>query len=221
MLAEILFYDRASAQYPGRDPEELDALVQTIIPQTRSIPVRYLAECYVVALEQRKPDDNFQIRGVELINAWKVIAGRIEMESKGAYSQKQLPTNAAATCQRCYGTGMERMPNGTVRPGCAHVPMTETEEDEIKRHRMADAEFIQDQAELMREALRQIGNLKPVPVAVAPKQKGVRLVCDACGRKVNTLYGSWEVGDECGDLLNRGCHDGELKSCEGIFGEVK
>src|SRR5688572_31548515 len=75
VLAEILFRDRAAAQYEARDTEDLDILVQTIMPQTRSVPVKHLPECYVVALEQRQPGDNFQIRGVELVNAWKVIQG--------------------------------------------------------------------------------------------------------------------------------------------------
>jgi hypothetical protein len=218
VLAKILFDDRTSHQYEGRDPEDLDILIQTVLPQTRAVPVAYLYESYVVALEMRKPGDNFQIRGVELLNGWKVIQGRVEMESNGAYDKKQLTdkTTSDSRCRRCYGTGMERMPDGSVRKGCQHEPMTAAEEDEIAANVERDADFIRTQAEFMREALSKIGSPKPAPREEAPKQDGKRLVCDACGRKVLKLYG-YEPGATCGELLNRGTHEGDLKLCEGKF----
>jgi hypothetical protein len=218
-LAEIFFLDRASAQYDGREPEDLDALVQTVLPLTRSIPVEYLAECYVVALEQRPASDNYQIRGVELLNAWKVVQGRLEMESSGAYDKgRLLPTHAANACPKCYGTGMERMPDGSVRKGCKHedwTPEFETEYERGEDERRAD---VKRQAAFMKEALSRVGSSKPVPDAPQPKQIGTKLTCtnEACRRKVSTLYG-YEQGQSCRELLNRGVHDGELKFCDGTL----
>jgi hypothetical protein len=215
-LAEIFFRDRASAQYESRDPEDLDALVQTVLPQTRSIPVKYLSECYVVALEARQPGDNFQIRGVELLNAWKVIQGRVEMESKGAYENKTrlLTANARGACSRCFGTGFERMSDGSVRPNCPHEQWTDEDELTAEENEAERRAFVAKQAEIVREALKRVAGPKPpVPNMPAPPPPGHWLKCDSCPNRVNVLYVT--EGQRCGALLNR--YEGEPKICEGTL----
>jgi hypothetical protein len=217
VLARLFYSDRLSHQYEGRDPEDLDLLIQAVIPQTRSIPVHYLPECYVVALEQRPPGDNFQIRGVELVNAWKVIQGRVEMESKGAYENKTrlITANARGACSRCFGTGFERMPDGSVRPNCPHDQWTDEDQLTAEENEAERRAFIQKQAEVMREALKAAKRPKPEEKASPEPAPGVWLKCSKCPRKVNVLY--FEPGQVCNDLLNRGQGEGELKLCDGVL----
>lgn len=218
-LVEIFFLDRASAQYESRDVDDLDALVQMVIPQTRSIPVKYLPECYVVALEARQAGDNFQIRGVELLNAWKVIRGRVEMESKGAYENKTrlLTSNARGACSRCFGTNFERMPDGSVRPNCPHDQWTEEDELTAEESEAERREFVRKQAEIVREALKKVAGPKPpVPNMPAPPPPGHWLQCDACPNRVNVLYLS--EGQSCGALLGR--YEGDPHICKGTLRPV-
>lgn len=214
MLAEILFRDRAAAQYEARETEDLDILVQTIMPQTRSIPVKYLPECYVVALEQRAAGDNFQIRGVELVNAWKVIQGRVEMESKGAYDNRRaLPSRARGACSRCFGTGFERMPDGSVKSGCPHDQWTDEDRLTAEENEAERRAFVQRQAEIMREIVKKAQTPAPPRKDGVTPPAGYWLQCDACPNRVNVLYVT--DGQQCGALLNR--YEGEPKICTGTL----
>lgn len=147
---------------------------------------------------------------------WRAYQEHVEeVEGRDDFDPSRLLTdNAAAACKRCYGTGMERMPDGAVRPGCQHAPMTDAEDAEIERNRVADAEFVRKQTEFMREALKTVGSPKPPikPVPVKPAGKTFR--CDSCGRDVDAVFG-WEAGEECGDLINRAHQDGEIQLCKG------
>ncbi|MGI8655452.1 MAG: hypothetical protein ACR2LC_09560 [Pyrinomonadaceae bacterium] len=195
LLAKILFDDRIAHNYDPRKAADTDAIVQTFLPITRSVPAKYLYESYVVALENRAQGNNFQITAIELVQAWKVVAGRIEMESSGAMgSTRQLPERAAAACERCGGHGREEMPDGSVREGCEHKPMTDAERDAQARRRI-------DQVAAMRAELRKPA--KPLPVETKPKPAaGQILQCSACARKVNTLLG-WKINETCKMKLDR------------------
>jgi hypothetical protein len=129
-----------------------------------------------------------------------------------------LTANAANACPKCYGTNMERMPNGSVRPGCLHEGWSPEFEEEIEHNEEARRAEIKKQADFMKDALSKVGSPKPVADAPKPKQAGTVLRCtnEACARKVTTLYG-FEPGQSCNELLNRGVHDGPLKSCDGTL----
>lgn len=133
-----------------------------------------------------------------------------------------LPENAAGACVRCFGTTWERMPDGSVRHGCSHVPLTDEEERAMQENRERDAALARDGVEFMREALKKVGAPKPPTDRPAPVHKPADrfLVCGGCRRKVNTTFMRFEPGDACGDLLNRGTHEGEPKLCGGTFEAV-
>jgi hypothetical protein len=108
---------------------------QAMLPLVRSIPTERLYECYVLAMEAREPGNTFLVSGVELLSAWKVLRERMEADSSGAYDKSRMLTaNAANACPNCYGTGMERMPNGSVRKGCKHEDWTPEFETEYERN---------------------------------------------------------------------------------------
>lgn len=191
---------------------------QAMLPLTRSIPTERLYECFVLAMEAREPGNTFLVSGVELLSAWKVLRERMEAESGGAYDKSRMLTaNAANACPKCFGTGMERMPNGSVRKGCQHEGWTPEFEDELERNEEAQRDEVKKQADFMKEALSRVGSPKPVESPSASKPStGVWVRCTKCPRKLNVLYFD-EPGRTCGDLLNRGVHDGDLKFCDGIL----
>lgn len=222
MLAKILFDDRVAHQYDPRAAEDTDMIVQTFLPITRSVPLNRLYESYVGAVEARAPGNNFQITAGEIVQAWRVLEGRIEMESKGAYDDSRaLPSRAAAACSRCQGTGWERMPDGTRRKGCLHDEWTPEDERELRGNAEDRAAQIKRGAEMMKEVLKTVGSPKPAPAEVRAKVRGTALRCSnpSCprhrgGEFVNTLYG-FEEGGRCGELLNRGSNEPDLEFCEG------
>ena len=154
ILAKILLDDRIAHNYEPRPPEETDIIVQAFLPVTRCIPVRHLYECYVAGLEARHGGNNFQITAVEMVHAWKGLQGRLEKEL--IVGRKLLPEHAATACQRCFGSGREEMPDGSVRAGCEHIPFTP---EELKERAQAKAKMIQS----LRAQARQIRAAKSLP----------------------------------------------------------
>lgn len=187
------------------------------------VPAEQYEACYSAAVQNRaerraKGEQLLHLTADELAAEWiKIRELHAELERQ---SVKMLPANAAHACPNCYGTGMERMPDGRVRPGCKHEGWTPEFETEIERNEEARRVEIKKQADFMKEALGKVGRPKPAADASKPKQAGTPLVCTnpACARKVNTLYG-FEPGQTCNELLNRGTHDGELEFCGGTLAD--
>lgn len=119
-----------------------------------------------------------------------------------------LTENASGTCLRCFGTGKEEMLDGTVKPGCEHLPISEEEERERK------AAAILRGAEIMKEAMKHVGN--PKPVERKPEDKGPVLQCSDCGRKQSSWLG-WREGDPCNVLFDGVSLDGSPVTCTGKF----
>jgi hypothetical protein len=71
-------------------------------------------------MEQGKDCDDFSVD--MMVACWPSLAGELERERIA--SGKYLPDAVARDCERCYGTGMERVFDGEVfkglRPGCKH-----------------------------------------------------------------------------------------------------
>lgn len=210
ILGQILVAYREAMQFNQPDDEEGEALefrVAAWIPLTLCIPAERLFDCYIWAMQNRRSD--FPLSAPDLVKAWRGIQDSSETQSAAAGGKyKMLSQFAPGACERCFGTGMEIMPDGSVRPNCQHQPLT-GEDRELAREAQAEV------AKFMREALKNIGKPKP-PATPKKDERGTRLVCGSCQRKVWTVFG-FEVGGRCGELLNRGTHDGELKLCEGAF----
>jgi hypothetical protein len=135
----------------------------------------------------------FPLTALELVDAWKHLQQRNETEgSTSLRDDRLLPENAAAACQRCFGTDEEQMPDGSVKKDCSHLPLS----DEEKR---AQAKRRVEQVAAMRAALK--APPKPKPVVEAPVEVGQKLHCSNCNRKVNTLAG-WSIGETCGIKLD-------------------
>jgi hypothetical protein len=174
----------------GRLPEnEQDIAIVTWfeILDDAGVPSDLLAACYRSAQlresERRKAGKERQIiTPNDLAVEWdKIKALNSEIDQT-----RMLPEHAAGTCRKCYGTGMERMPDGSVRPGCQHEPGAEPE-------RERGVTF--NQAAVMRTALRRIGS-KPVGVGPIKEKGGQPLHCSSCSREANTVEG-WTAGETC------------------------
>jgi hypothetical protein len=119
-----------------------------------------------------------------------------------------LPENAAGACLRCGGNGFEVMPDGKVRPGCQHAPVTDEERAQRKQFQ---AEMI---AQALKEA-RKAKSIRPEPPPRIERVKGETLHCSECPRTVNTL-GGWQEGEPCGVAVGRGDGvEGALHRCTG------
>ena len=173
------------------------------------VPFEHYGDCYRSA-QQRKHETVAQgkdpsiVTPIDLCVEWRKIKDlHAELDNT-----RLLPGNAAASCLRCFGTGKEEMQDGTVRSGCQHLPISEEE----RRDRQAAA--IQRGADLMKEALKSVGN--PKPVERKPEDKGIVLHCTSCGRKQSSWLG-WDAGDSCGLLLFGASLDGERVTCGGVM----
>jgi hypothetical protein len=191
--------------------------------EVSGVPVEHYDSCYRAArqtqIELKAKGESVGPLGAEdLAVEWVKLAELHAEMQREEMKHRALPANAASACPKCYGTGLERMPNGSVRKGCQHEGWSPDFEDELERNEGARREEIRKGADFLKEALGKVGSPKPVANANAPKQIGVILGCtnEACKRKVNTLYG-YEPGQTCSELLNRGVHDGPLKFCDGTL----
>lgn len=171
------------------------------------VPREYWTDCYRSA-QRRKSELKAQgheagiVTPNDLVVEWPKVRRKIDRTHL-------LPENAAAACQRCYGTGREEMPDGSVKESCDHRPLTR--EEEIARE-AARRHEVREQAEKMRASLRP-----PAPKLeiVKPKAKGQALLCSECGRKDNTLGGLWYPGDACNWPTVTMKPDGSLVACAG------
>jgi hypothetical protein len=206
VLAKILYDDRVARQLDPRPAAETDRYVNAFLPLTHSIPAKELYPCYVLAMEMRPAGDNYPVKGIELVQAWKERQGSLEMESLDA--SRLLPEHAATACGRCYKrrdpqTGvilecLEINPSdGSIGGPCDHRPLTEEEKREASEMR---AQFLADAQRKAREgvAARRQAELKAKEEEAKPKDH--HLFCSGCHRRVSSLAG-WTEGETCRDFL--------------------
>jgi hypothetical protein len=127
----------------------------------------------------------------DLVSGWYSIRDRFmaELKSRAAGGAKLLAENNRASCQRCFGTGREQMPDGSTRDTCEHAPITKAEIAERAAAKARSIQFVRDAARRMAP--------KPVPVLVQPERTPlVRLKCNECGLKTDTR-GGWVEGQIC------------------------
>jgi hypothetical protein len=176
------------------------------------------APCYRAA-QQRKRELLSQGQPLSIVTPHDLCAELDRVRAMHAELDKtrMLPSRARGACSRCFGTGFERMPNGSVRPGCKHDEWTDVDESELERNEEQVRAEVARQAEIMREALKKVGSPKPVETEVpAALPAGHWLKCDKCPNRVNVLH--YEEDQRCGYLLNRYTSDeGEPTLCEGIL----
>lgn len=210
VLAKVLFDDRIARQFDPRPAEETDRIVTSMLPVTRSIPTRYLYECYVVAMEMRAAGNNFPITGIELVQAWKEKQGAVEMESLRA--DRLLPANAAAACVRCYKRTTDKgivecleinAADGSLMGPCDHRPLTAEEQADAARKRVDFLANMRAHARRTEEARRKADG-EARAKADAEKPKGKRLQCTSCQRTVSSLAG-WTGGEPCNVQLAATC----------------
>jgi hypothetical protein len=161
----------------------------------QGVTVEFYDVCYRAAVTTRAQKRNagenvpYTLSAEAVASEWPAIREKLDKENPAPL---MLTENAAAACQRCFGTGNEEMFDGTSRSGCMHLPMTETER--LQGFAM--------QAQFIKEASQKIGN--PVAVVTPAKRKQpashIRMQCSHCSRPANSLEG-WQLYEACGRLI--------------------
>lgn len=177
------------------------------------VPANQYEACYAAAMQARAErkangEQLSHLTADELAAEWIKIKRFNDEMRRDEMKNRLLAEVNPGSCERCFGTGREEMPGGGVREDCDHAPLTDEERaarDEEKREKLA----------WLRERAREVGRPKPVKVEAPKPPAGVWLKCDSCPRKVNVLH--YEAGQKCGELLNRGHDEGELKICQGTL----
>jgi hypothetical protein len=95
-----------------------------------------------------------------------------------------LPENAASACQRCFGTGKEEMPDGSVKDECSHLPLSAADIEERAQAKARSIEF-------MREAMKKMSAPKPA-APQKPRFVNIRMKCNGCGRCVDNDGVMWK-----------------------------
>lgn len=177
------------------------------------VPVEHFDSCYRAARQAQVEavaagGETKPLSAEDLAVEWIKVRRMNDEMRREEMKHRALAEVNPKSCERCFGTGREEMPGGGVRPDCDHTPLSDEERaarDEEKREQLA----------WLREQAKQVGRPKPVTVEAPKPPVGVWLRCDSCPRKVNVLH--YEPGQKCGDLLNRGHDEGDLKFCQGAL----
>lgn len=171
------------------------------------VPVEHYGDCYKSAMRRRvelkaEGRDVMPLSADDLVVEWRSLKDRIE--PREVNGRKLLAENNAGTCQRCFGTGREQMPDGSVKEDCSHAPFSE---GEVAERAEAKAKMIQ----FVREAAAKI-TPKPIetPKPKEPITAKIRMQCSACGRKVTSLEG-WRFGETCGALIGDDRCQGQMR----------
>ncbi|HEX7313268.1 MAG TPA: hypothetical protein VF297_05080 [Pyrinomonadaceae bacterium] len=178
------------------------------------VPAEQYEACYAAAVqaraERRAAGENLvHLTADELAAEWLKIKRLHDEMQREEMKHRMLTENAPGACQRCLGTGKDSTPDGVI--DCDHVPLTD--EQKAARDALRDEKLAWIRAEM-----KKVGAPKP-PVRDAPKPPpGLWFKCDSCSRRLNVLRDM--DGQRCGDLLNRGTHEGELRLCEGTMHSV-
>jgi ribosomal protein L44E len=193
----------------------MDVAAWLEILEVSGVPVEHYEACYRAARQSQIEraalgEEVLPLSADDLAVEWiKIRNLNAEIERQ---SVKMLAEVNPRHCLRCYGTGKEEMSDGTSRAGCAHLPVSEEEQAERTRLQIERVKFAREQA-------KRIGAPKP-PSTERPKPApGLSFKCSSCGRVLLVLREP--DGQPCGDLLNRGHDEGELKFCDGTLEKVQ
>lgn len=111
-----------------QDSLDLDSAAWVTVLDTENVPPSAYPRLYVEALNMRaammRQGKNPPDMGVELFLAcWSGPNGlQVKMRQEQIEQRNTLAANAEGGCQKCFGTGLEQMPDKSVRPGCDHMP---------------------------------------------------------------------------------------------------
>ena len=184
--------------------------------ELQGVPEEAYDACYQSAIITRGikraqgQDVPFTLSAEAVASEWPRLKEKAEKANPGP---RMLVANNLGTCQRCFGTGQEQMPDGSVRPGCTHEPLTEYDVAIRAEGKAAAIQFIRDGAKMIFP--KPILRAKP-----APDKSHVRFQCTACGRRVNGAAG-WQLGEECKQLVNAVKCIGEMRvSDEAVYARV-
>lgn len=196
-----------------QSPQDLAIIAWFEICSDAGMRLEQYQPCYRAA-QQRKRELLAQGKELTVVTPYDLCAelDRVRAMHAELDKTKLLPSNARGACSRCFGTGFERMPDGSVKPGCPHDQWTDDDESEVERNEELRRAEVQRQAEFMREALKKVGRPKPVTVERSIPPAGVWLKCPKCPNRVNVLY--YEAGQRCGRLLD--AHT-DPKLCDGTL----
>jgi hypothetical protein len=163
------------------------------------VPVEAYDQCYAAAIRRRTTrktmgETVLTLSAEDLAVEWPAIR-----DKANAGSQRLLVASNAGTCQRCFGTGREEMPDGSVRDDCEHTPLSEQEQ---LQRREAFAAQMAD----LRSGIRKV---RSMPDVKPPTEKRQPMECTNCARRVDGREG-WQVGETCKALV-----DGA--NCQGVM----
>jgi hypothetical protein len=197
--------DEAGNYVPGEQDAAIITWYEILVDG--GVPSERWNDCYRSAQQRR---NELKLRGKKVEGIMEPNDLVVEwIKLKDLHNEldktRMLPAHAAGTCLKCLGTGFERMPGNTVRPGCLHEPGPEPQQDR-------GVAF--DQAAVMRAALKRIGNPQPVASAPVKERHGQLLRCSSCRREATTVEG-WSAGDTCAAALETSatCPKCEKPSC--------
>lgn len=219
VIGTIIDLGRGALGWNRLPEKEQDAMVCSFYLELsdEGVPSERWMDCYRAAAKRRRQMQR-EGKPVGALTAGELTAEWESIRCMHAELDKTrlLPSRARGACSRCFGTGFERMSDGSVRPGCPHDEWTPEDESELERNEEQRRADVARQAEVRREALKAVAGPKPpAPNVQPPPPKGLDYKCDSCTRTLNVLR---ELdGATCNDLLNRGTNDGELKLCRGTF----
>lgn len=172
--------------------------------QAGGVPYEAYGRCYEAALSSRmkrkaRGEKVLNLSAEDLAVEWPAV--RDEFMRRNAKGQKLLAANSKAGCPRCFGTGSEVMPDGSVRSDCAHEPLTKAEMAERAKLK---ADLIAGvRADASRRAM-------PQPGLRVAKDPGVVMECGTCAREVDSREG-WQVGEQCKALRDGKKCDGRMR----------
>jgi hypothetical protein len=180
------------------------------------VPPEQYESCYAAAMQaraQRKADGEqlSHLTADELAAEWLKI--RRLHDEMNRQAVKMLPETAATVCPRCDGTGLERMPNGSRRPGCKH---DFADEDAAAHIIERDAALVKEKAAEMREALSKMATIKSIPAESIADKLTIVYTCTACRRKESSEFG-WQFNDPCGARLPGPVREDERLACRGVM----
>lgn len=156
---------------------------------TMPVPSDRLYEAYAYAVQNRNPER--LLRAEELCFAWRQLqAGYRSAGEDGG--QRMLAANSSAGCDRCYGTGMEVVPEKGARR-CSHDPLSEAE-------RKAREDALAARGALRPADPGNVAAFKPKEAAAALPGPA-NIICSDC-RREEWLESGWQIGDRCGAILD-------------------
>jgi hypothetical protein len=140
ILARINIEFNVMMQLPAEETEAIDQRIQTWNFPLQPIPVECLYDSFIYAMQCR--DHTFKLAPPELLIAYKQLLNGAQIQADVANDfdpRRALTENAAAGCERCFGTNREIVQSAsgyTEARTCDHAPLSEDEKrarDEAKQ----------------------------------------------------------------------------------------